>query len=316
MKVAYVVSSSFSGSTLLSFLLNAHPAIGTISEFDTMENIVHDPDFRCSCGERIRQCPFFAALKTKLRERSVPFEVDDMGMMLTLHRHPRINRLLSEKLPYFQSTGLERFRDKLVTLVPHVRREKTRINHRTEAFMQAILELQRATIFLDATKNPYRMRFLSEQHDVRAIYIFKNGIAGVYSFVKNSANTNAPMSVEKASHRWFTEQLTISRLLKTLGRKCSVQLAYSELCRDTTGSMAKIYDLLGVELHPLTHYADAPHHIVGNIMRMGSFSEIRESTDWKERMSPAEVEVYRSVYRQYEKRLADANKELLSHIWR
>jgi hypothetical protein len=125
-----------------------------------------------------------------------------------------------------------------------------------------------------------------------------------------------PLSVEKASHRWFTEQLNIIRLLDTLDRKHVLHLAYSDLCKDTGGSIARICDFLEIERQSLDHYANVPHHIVGNMMRMGNFAEIRESTDWKEKMSPADIDVYRSVFRQYEKHLARANQEIVAHIWR
>ena len=39
MKLAYITSSSYSGSTLLSFILNSNPEISTISEFDIMDEI-------------------------------------------------------------------------------------------------------------------------------------------------------------------------------------------------------------------------------------------------------------------------------------
>lgn len=182
--------------------------------------------------------------------------------------------------------------------------------------MQAIVELQGATVFLDATKNPYRMSFLNERHDVRALYLYKNGIAGVYSFVKNTAKAGAPISVARASHRWFTEQLTISRILKLMDPEHVLQLSYSDLCTATSKSLDAIYELLGISPTPLANYAEMPHHIVGNVMRMGNFSEIRESTDWKEKMSPSDLDVYRSVFEHYEARLRDANPQLLSAIWR
>jgi hypothetical protein len=69
--MAHIVFSSFSGSTLLSLILNAHPAIGTISEFNAMDDIANNTDFRCSCGELIGECSFFVRLRDAIRAKGL-----------------------------------------------------------------------------------------------------------------------------------------------------------------------------------------------------------------------------------------------------
>ena len=58
----YITSASFSGSTLLTFLLNTHPEIATIGEMkgDSMDV----ERYRCSCGDPIGRCPFWQRLVT------------------------------------------------------------------------------------------------------------------------------------------------------------------------------------------------------------------------------------------------------------
>jgi len=54
LKYVYLTSSGYSGSTLLSFMLGAHPCIATVGELsNSIEN--NDPDnYRCSCEKLIK----------------------------------------------------------------------------------------------------------------------------------------------------------------------------------------------------------------------------------------------------------------------
>lgn len=314
MPIAYTVSSSFSGSTLLSLILNAHPAIATISEFDGSRAIQGDPQYRCSCGERIRECPFFVALTKKLTKQGMPFSADNMDMYLRLHSSPRINALLTGNLPFVQSSGLEKRRDRLVDLVPACQREKQRIHARNDAVIQAILDLQGGSVFLDASKDPFRMRFLGERHALKVIYLFKNGIAGAYSYYKRRRRGEATMEV--ASRRWFREQLAICRVLKDFERRNVLEISYSELCEDVPGTVDRVCQFLGIERRRLDNFAEVPHHIVGNTMRLQRVSEITESTDWQTELMESEIEAYRRVFGTYAKALARVSPRLFDYVWR
>ncbi len=316
LKIAYIVSSSYSGSTLLSFILNAHPRIGTISEFDRMDEITADPDFLCSCGTRIRECEFFRRLESALQIRGISFAIENMDLMLGLDANWRLNQLLAEKIPMVQSSRLEDLRDAVVDLLPGLSRKKRACYARNEAFMRAILELQGADIFLDANKNPYRMRFLAKRFDVFAIYLFKNGIAGAYSYIKNTAASRSPLSIDGASHRWFEEQITISRSLRYLPPNRVIQIAYSDLCRDVRSTVRSICTLIGIDEFSPDDYAKVPHHIIGNKMRLGNVGEIKERRDWEDRLSESDVERYRSIMRTYESSLRKLNPKLLDNLWR
>ncbi|UCG50580.1 MAG: sulfotransferase [Candidatus Latescibacterota bacterium] len=313
--VAYITSSSYSGSTLLALILNAHPAIGTISEVDAMGDIAKDPDYRCSCGEKIRECRFFIELRDAIRAKGLPFEVHDMDMLLRLSGNPRINAALTEKIPRVNSSIAERVRDSIVDLIPWYRREKARMYSRNQAMFQAVLDLQKASVFLDNNKNPYRMLFLSKRFDVKVIYLFKNGIAGAYSYLKSAKYFGKSRTVEAATHKWFREQITICRCLARLDQAKYTQISYSELCGNPEGTMKKICGYLGIESLSLRDFANAPHHVVGNLMRLGNFSEIRETTDWRDNMSEVDIDRYRKTASKYLPRLRALNPTIAEHVW-
>jgi len=316
MNVAYLVSSPYSGSTLLSFLLNAHPGIGTISEYDVMDEIAANQDFLCSCDEPIRICSFFTKLKSKMEESGLEFEVDDMDMMFNYHESERINRYLSQKLPLIHSDSLERIRDQILQLLPYFRNTKKRIFKRNDTFMRSILELQNAKVFLDANKNPYRMKTLNERHDVKAIYLYKNGIGGAFSIYNDNLRKGRSCTMKEASRRWFIEQLTINRCLKHLKPENIHTLSYSDFCRDTAGELNAIHQFLGLNPMGVDGFSEAEHHIIGNKMRTGDISTITERSQWKEELSEVQKNEYRSELHNYQSKLEELNPAMIEDLWR
>lgn len=314
MKVAFTVSSSYSGSTLLSLLLNAQPDIGTVSEFDALGDILRDKDFVCSCGEEIRRCPFFKEVERILNEQGIDFSIERIHEMLEVHPQPLIQRLLVGRLPYFRPRWLEKLRDATVRSIPHYRTLERRFFEKNEALMKAVVELQGATIFLDANKDVYRMQLLARHFDVKPIYIFKNGIAGVYSYHKNAAARGYPWTMEQASRVWFRQQLLICHSLKYFEGDY-LQTSYSTLCQDVEGTVRRITEFLGVGFSPARELAWTKHHVIGNRMRLTDLSVIREDERWKSSLSEADIAVYRSVYKQYAPRIRALNEELFGHIW-
>lgn len=66
-RYAYVASTSRSGSTLLSMLMNAHPDVASIGELGPAygqyaENIRKE-GYPCSCGREIKQCSFWEKIE-------------------------------------------------------------------------------------------------------------------------------------------------------------------------------------------------------------------------------------------------------------
>lgn len=315
MKVAYITSSSFSGSTLLTFILNSHPKLGTISEFDIMSAIRNDPDYLCSCGDKIRQCKFFLELKHIMNSAGMEFELDNMELMFNVFASEKINRYLTQKIPLFDSTTLENFRENILKLVPPYSRFIQNMHEKNKIFMQAVLKLQNANIFLDANKNPYRIKRLSEKHQVLPIYVYKNGIAGAYSFYSKRASRKPGFSFRDACIIWFKEQITINRVIVDSSPNRALSISYSEMCNDTQSVVNKIYDLCGVEHQSIAGFYEKPHHIIGNVMRVKNIDKIVETTAWRDNLGQKEIETYFRIYDKYMPKLLSYNNQLEQHIW-
>lgn len=315
MKIAYITSSSFSGSTLLTFILNAHSEMCTISEFDIMSSIQRDPDYLCSCGEKIRECEHFLELKKQMNERGFDFELDDMKLMFNIFENERINRYFTQKIPLVNSTRLESFRNSVLKLVPQYNHFMDKMHKKNQAFMEIISKLQHANIFVDANKNPYRLKRLAERHTVFPIYLYKNGIGGVYSFYSKRHISNHAITFKEACDKWFLEQITINRVIKESNIKNVLSLSYSEMCTNTQDSLNKIFDLCHIEHESISDFNTKKHHIIGNVMRVKGVDKIEEKRDWLGNITEQELKVYQRAYNHYMPKLIKYNKEIEPNIW-
>src|ERR1041384_2871141 len=57
-RLAYILSASHSGSTLLAMLLGAHPDACTVGELK-LTSMGDVNQYRCSCGDRLMTCSFW-----------------------------------------------------------------------------------------------------------------------------------------------------------------------------------------------------------------------------------------------------------------
>jgi len=315
MKVGYITSSSYSGSTLLTFILNAHPKIGTISEFDVMDQIRTNSDYLCSCGERLRECGFFSSLKNELESRGIEFQLDDMQLMFNLADNERLNRYLSRKLPLLNSSYLEELRDAVLMLIPYFNKKMERAHTRNKLFIETVLKLTNSEVFIDANKEPYRLKHLSKDFDTSAIYIYKNGIAGAFSLYKGTLRTNSSASFESECKKWFIEQITINRCLSDINGLDVVNVAYSDLCSDTNKEVNKIFDMLGLENIDVSSFYNSEHHIIGNSMRVTSIDTIEERLDWQEKLTSSDIKTYKKILDKYSSMFAKYNEEAVSKLW-
>src|SRR5207253_1381913 len=67
-QLAYIVSASHSGSTLLAMLLGCQEGACTAGELRAPS--IHNPEsYKCSCGEPISSCDFWARIRVAMANR-------------------------------------------------------------------------------------------------------------------------------------------------------------------------------------------------------------------------------------------------------
>lgn len=307
LKILYVTSSSFSGSTFLSFLLNTHPDIATTGETEGWRDADVDT-FKCSCGQVLKSCPFFKSIADVFRQNGMPFAYNNFGTSYRLADSTRFNQYLTGALPFIRNSSVERLRDGIVTHLPGFSGRIAQSNRANVLFMRTALSLAGATVFLDIDKNPYRLRYLRrlEDVDLRVLYLIRDPRGVVLTFMENRG-----WDAATATRVWIREQLDILRIMKEF--PSSHRIYYEDLCEDVNTVLAGIHRYLELRALPFSgDFRGTEHHILGNSMRLENVGKIVKSERWKTKLSVDDQAVVARIVRAYiERHRGDPLAEIL-----
>ncbi len=283
----YITSASFSGSTLLTFLLNANQKIATIGELkgDSMDV----ESYCCSCGEPIGRCPFWTTIVARLNEAGIPFDLSNKwtqcGFRIQGARFS--NRVFRTRV---HGRVLEMCRDAYLALAPRCAGELAEIRKRNVAFVNAVTEVTGRPYFLDGSKDPTRLKFLLgiPEFAIKVIHLVRDGRG-----VMNSNMKRHQMGPELAAREWVTAQEEIGLVLRYVRPEAQMCVHYEDLCVDPRGVVGSILSFLNLPADDVNMvFRDCTHHIVGNAMRFESSSDIKLDTKWQRELSPEDLRVF------------------------
>jgi hypothetical protein len=281
-----IEASSYSGATLLAFLLAAHPRIATVGE---MNGLIpsEDPEiYLCSCGERIRECAFWRAIGKAMGARGFAFDVARFDTEFRLGGPRPIQYL---RLGSFRNAALDGLRDALFQAWPGERRRLRELVARNEAFVESVLAVTGKSVFVDTSKDRMRLSALRRfsSLDVRALHLVRDVRGVVASRLRRGVGIDA----REAARQWARLHRRIEAGLAALPEQSRMMVRYEDLCRDLHGTLERIFRFCGVESSagPVDGRG-AKHHIVGNPMRLSQLSEIRLDERWRSLLSPAQLE--------------------------
>lgn len=285
-EVAYILSPSYSGSTLLTLLLAGHPDIGTIGELKA--TAMGDVDrYVCSCGEGITRCAFWTAVGEALARRGVAFDLGDFG---THFRAP--GRLVADRAlrAVYRGPLFEACRDAALKWLPAGRVALRSVIDRNDALIRTVLDLQEARVFLDGSKDVIRLRHMldSGRWAIRVIHLVRDGRGAANSYMKHNA-----CGMAEAAKMWVRTNRQCERLLARMDPDAWIRLRYEDLCRAPADALGEPLRLLGCE--PVRADADlraANHHILGNRMRLRSVGDIRLDEKWRRDLSAADLAAF------------------------
>lgn len=280
----YLTSSPFSGSTLFSFLVNSHPQMATVGEMTGPIPSSDPATYNCSCGERIRECPFWKRVAERMTTSGFVFDPADFDTRIRLGNGPRSQRLLSGSLG---SALLEDLRHLVITLWPDKHHRLRYLVDRNKALAANILQVAGKTVFFDASKNPMAIRnfHADPDTDLRVIHLVRD-VRGVgLSRRKNHSETNWHQSVGA----WIRMNTAIDRQLRRLPADRWMRIRYEDLCREPAVTMNRFFAFCGLEPHDIPRdFSSLEHHIVGNRMRLTNIGEIRLDEGWRRQLTAAE----------------------------
>jgi hypothetical protein len=279
-----VETSAYSGATLLSFLLGAHPEIATVGEMDGLI-AAEDPDlYLCSCGQRIKVCAFWQEVSLAMQEQGFEFDVAHFDTKFALSGSRPIQYL---RLGSSRNSTIDSLRDGLLYAWPAERARVQALVARNEAFIKAVLAVTGKRVFVDTSKDRLRARALHRfsSLDVRAIHLVRDARGVVASRLKRSN-----IGAAEAARQWVRLHQKIQATLQGWPAAKSVRVRYEDLCRQPRATLRQLYQFCGVD--PDTAPADfrqAPQHIVGNPMRLNSITEINLDERWRSQLTAEQI---------------------------
>ena len=279
LRYSYLIATSYSGSTLLSMLLDTHPEIVSIGE---LANEVWKPGrttkYYCSCGSEISQCKFWIDVKERCAGRGMELDLYDFDLKLDLGWGR-----LANKLAFGVAAHYGRLRSVLDILTDHVPAKNMKVNFvadRTTALVHAILEASGKTHFFDTSKEIRRAMYLSAdgRMHTRVIHLVRDPRAVLHSFLRRKRSTR----VNQVLNFWMRTHTNALRLKSRIAPSDYLLVHYEELCRAPEETLDLVCQFLGVQPYPIvSEVNDHVHHVIGNEMRNQRVRSIECDDEWR-----------------------------------
>ncbi len=286
-RVVQIVSAGRTGSTLAAMLLNAHPDIVSPGEIrgPLLLNGELRPDYRCSCGEPLFECLFWAGIGSDLAERGIEFGPGRWDMDFPIGSSGLARHLLTRSLGH---DAIDELRNAIVARLPGWGPRLREIGSRNRALIEAVFARSGASVLVDATKDHVRVRLMRRHSglDVRVIHSVRDAPAYVASMMRTNWS-----DLDDATGRWIRSAAHCARLRRTLPPDHWLLLRYEDLCREPGRELGRIAGWLGLEpSSEALAFREAEHHVIGNRMRFGESSEIRLDESWQERLTGEQID--------------------------
>jgi len=290
---AYMIGTSYSGSTLLALLLDTHPKIVSIGEVANEIRLGRIGEsgeiieYSCSCGRPIRQCDFFRQIRERCAKEGVDLDLHDFQTGLGEDMGELLKRLI------FGTAGkhfwLQRSRDNVLRLLPIYRRHLNKVLHRTETIVRVALEVSGKEVFVDGSKGPPKAFHILKipQFDVRLIHLVRDVRAYVYSCVRKGVRR-----VALNARTWHRAQTAALELKNRLPSDRYYLLRWEEFCSNPRTGLDSLCKFLGVNSAEMIKTVnDQPHHIIGHVIRLQPVPAIRADESWHEALTPKQLAI-------------------------
>lgn len=274
-RYATLLANWYSGATLLTLLLDRHPAIVSNGEafYEHAKR-----QLTCSCGSDIRSCPFYRSAAEPMWAGS------DFDSSLFLARPVYSSNTQIEKA-LVSPKWAGRARAVLIRSVPQYHRLSQRFALAHANFMIRACDAAKAELYLDGTKNLRRFELLLSEgiYPTGVILLVRDPRSWIVAWRKRRPKA----SLEKSITAW-KQYIDDSRRLLRGWPSIPVNVIRMEDLQNNPGETLKsIFSFLGVAgdvdvLGESTHTA----HVLGNSMRHGFDGRVRSNDrSWQDVLS-------------------------------
>ncbi len=266
--VIYVLGISFSGSTLLGYLLGATPQVFNVGELKQLNRVKDLHQRTCGCGSLVADCPFWHDFDfNQYRVFNKPTMEQKIGGAARILAAPR-----KIGTPWGGDTD-------------------------DVAFLRQVYERMQerqpdSKYILDVSKSIYRLMHLLQydELDLRIVHIDRDIRGNVASFVKYGHGFLVGLLTYKIN------DLLIRRLRRGLNRPY-LHVRHTDLCRNPDSQFQRLGEFLGLDYSDaLERLRGRTYHVfTGNIHThrqfQASFNGLRMDESWRERLSPAQKRI-------------------------
>lgn len=281
----YIMSPSYSGSTLLTFLMAMHPDIATVGELKATSMGDID-DYICSCGLKIKSCDFWEKVTHYMNGYNRKFSLNDFGTHFASDNY-LYNRLLRAGV----RGGVFDFARRVALIsLPGWRRTYLNILEQNRYLIDAITSIQGAKVFLDDSKDPVRVKYFIEsgRWNIKILYLIRDGRGVTNSYMRHN---NADML--QAATQWISKIREMDKVINGLDSNAFMKVKYEDLCSDPEAVLKEIFSFACLDANSVaSDFKAVKHHILGNSMRLGSSGEVRLDEKWKTALTQTDLDVF------------------------
>ena len=292
----FISCAAHSGSTLLALLLATHPRITSVGELRPMNIPKGYKIPECSCGAPIEECTFWRNVDLEMEAKGHSFlnsttSIDFSRFWVKIQTFPLGNRIFeSLRKHVFNFVANEKTAlDKLARFHQHV--------------AESALLYENTDIFADATKSYYlfntlaqRLEFRERMH-LKLIHLVRDVRGVAFSVAKRRRPQDWDKTIEIAAKYWVRANQAVHLIQRAYMNANDVfLLRYSDLCHNPEASIEQLSRFIGVTPKFLIGDIDnTQYHIFGNEMRKIRLKEIREDTQWQEKLSQSDLRTIKRI---------------------
>ena len=290
-ELLYILSPSFSGSTLLTFLLAAHPDIATVGELKA--SAMGDVEsYRCSCGARLQQCDFWRKVKTGMEKSGAKFDFADFGTHFNSGPawFKRLVRLGAKNALLSYSSS------QLLRILPSCRSRLNRIIEQNGILIDLIASIQGGCLFLDGSKDPERLTQLlvSRRWKIRVIHLLRDGRG-----IANSYRKHHNVDLKTAAIEWLRTDRECLRVAARVARQNVLTIKYEDVCQEPQRVLDEIFSFAGLARNASPNGAATLEHVLGNSMRLNGSKSILLDQKWRTDLLPQDLEIFEAIAGDY-----------------
>ncbi len=288
----YIASTSYSGSTLLSYLFNSHSKIVSIGEVSGLLKGTDPKTYSCSCGTIYTACKFWLEVEEELkRSIATDFELGNLVSKFIPNSPSLVDRFQFSNL---RCNFLEKIRNWFYDHSKFHREYIKTISLNSISLSEAVCNITDKKIFIDSSKNPAAITHLPKylKCDFKLIFLVRDGRGVLNSFIKKKRN----IPEKKVIQNWVKTNNQIERLSKEFSKKNVFLLNYDHFCKCPTEIMKNLCIFLGVDFEEdIFKYYEKDHHIIGNPMRLNLKKEIIYDDSWKKSLNACQLDLFNKV---------------------